>query len=38
MPDGSRKRRFSQNAARRLWYARHRAERFRRRFRLSDRA
>jgi hypothetical protein len=34
MPDGRRKRRFSSNQAKRSWYARHRAERFRRRFGL----
>ena len=28
MPDGSRKRRFSFNRARRQWYANHRARRF----------
>ncbi len=32
MPDGTRKRRFSPVSAQRQWYARHRAERFRRRF------
>ena len=32
MPDGSRKRRFSANQARRQWYAHHRARRFCRRF------
>jgi hypothetical protein len=32
MPDGSRKRRFSQNFARRQWYAHHRSRRFSRRF------
>jgi hypothetical protein len=32
MPDGSRKRRFSQNFARRNWYAQHRSRRFSRRF------
>jgi hypothetical protein len=30
--DGSRKRRFSKNAARRAWYAFYRAQRFARRF------
>jgi hypothetical protein len=32
MPDGSRKRRFSGNPARRRWYAEHRSRRFSRRF------
>jgi hypothetical protein len=32
MPDGSRKRRFSPNQARRQWYARYRSLRFGRRF------
>jgi hypothetical protein len=32
MPDGKRKRRHSGNAAKRRWYALHRARRFRRRF------
>lgn len=32
MPDGSRKRRHSDNLAKRRWYAWHRARRFRRRF------
>ena len=32
MPDGSRKRRFSPDAVKRQWYARHRAQRFARRF------
>jgi hypothetical protein len=32
MPDGSRKRRFSPNFARRQWYAQHRSRRFSRRF------
>ena len=32
MPDGKRKRRHCLNKAKRQWYARHRAERFRRRF------
>lgn len=32
MPDGKRKRRFSQNRARRRWYAEHRSRRFSRRF------
>jgi hypothetical protein len=32
MPDGRRKRRFSQNVARRRWYALHRSRRFCRRF------
>jgi hypothetical protein len=32
MPDGSRKRRFSANQARRHWYAQHRSRRFGRRF------
>ena len=35
MPDGQRKRRWSSNLARRHWYARHRAERFFRRFGLT---
>lgn len=35
MPDGTRKRRFSANRARRQWYARHRAGRFLRRFRIA---
>ncbi len=35
MPDGTRKRRFSPQTAKRLWYARHRALRFRRRFGLA---
>jgi len=34
MPDGRRKRRFSQNKARRSWYALHRSRRFSRRFGL----
>ena len=34
MPDGKRKRRYSPNAAKRQWYARHRALRFGRRFGL----
>lgn len=34
MPDGTRKRRFSPLAAKRRWYAKHRAARFRRRFGL----
>jgi hypothetical protein len=34
MPDGSRKRRFSINPARRRWYAIHRSQRFSRRFGL----
>jgi len=32
MPDGSRKRRYSHNQARRQWYAQHRSRRFSRRF------
>jgi len=32
MPDGSRKRRHSENQARRQWYAHHRSVRFSRRF------
>ena len=32
MPDGKRKRRNSPNVAKRRWYARHRAQRFMRRF------
>ncbi len=36
MPDGTRNRRFSTNAAKRHWYARHRAIRFSRRFGLAD--
>jgi hypothetical protein len=32
MPDGKRKRRHSQNQAKRRWYAMHRARRFKRRF------
>jgi hypothetical protein len=35
MPDGSRKRRFSTNQARRRWYAKHRSQRFSRRFGFS---
>lgn len=35
MPDGRRKRRHSGIAAKREWYARHRAMRFRRRFGLA---
>jgi hypothetical protein len=35
MPDGTRKRRFSLNPARRRWYAKHRAVRFFRRFGLT---
>lgn len=34
MPDGTRKRRFDANPARRNWYAEHRARRFARRFGL----
>jgi hypothetical protein len=34
MPDGSRKRRFSSNPAKRHWYAEHRTRRFNRRFGL----
>ncbi len=34
MPDGKRKRRHSENTAKRQWYALHRARRFRRRFGL----
>ncbi len=36
MPDGSRKRRFSMNPARRRWYAIHRSQRFSRRFGLCS--
>jgi len=36
MPDGTRKRRFSSNLARRRWYAKHRAMRFFRRFGLTS--
>jgi hypothetical protein len=36
MPDGKRKRRFSENRARRAWYAYSRSSRFRRRFGLCD--
>jgi hypothetical protein len=36
MPDGRRKRRFSQNVARRRWYAEHRSRRFCRRFGWSS--
>ncbi len=36
MPDGTRKRRFSENQCRRRWYARHRAIRFQRRFGLAS--
>lgn len=32
MPDGKRKRRHSQDQAKRRWYALHRARRFKRRF------
>ncbi len=32
MPDGTRKRRYSRNFAKRLWYAQHHAKRFARRF------
>jgi hypothetical protein len=35
MPDGRRKRRHGPNQAKRQWYARHRAARFRRKFGLS---
>ena len=35
MPDGKRKRRHAPNKAKRQWYARHRASRFRRRFGLN---
>jgi hypothetical protein len=35
MPDGKRKRRHSQDQAKRRWYALHRARRFRRRFWLG---
>ena len=35
MPDGRRKRRHGPNKAKREWYARHRASRFRRRFGLN---
>ncbi len=38
MPDGSRKRRHSPNAARSRWYALHRATRFRRRFGIDQKA
>jgi hypothetical protein len=36
MPDGKRKRRHSDNMAKRRWYAQHRARRFRRRFWSND--
>ena len=36
MPDGTRKRRFSRNQARRRWYAKNRAARFFRRFGLTS--
>ena len=36
MPDGSRRRRFSPNKARRQWYALHRSRRFNRRFGLGQ--
>ena len=36
MPDGSRKRRFAANKAKREWYAFDRARRFRNRFGLSQ--
>ena len=36
MPDGSRKRRFSTNLAKRKWYAQHRSRRFRRRFGVDN--
>ena len=32
MPDGNRRRRHSDNQAKRRWYAQHRARRFRKRF------
>ncbi len=32
MPDGNRRRRHSDNQAKRRWYAQHRAHRFRKRF------
>jgi hypothetical protein len=35
MPDGKRKRRHSQDQAKRRWYAMHRARRFRRQFWLG---
>lgn len=35
MPDGTRKRRHCQNHCKRRWYARHRAERFFRRFSIE---
>ena len=35
MPDGSRKRRFSSDAAKRRWYANFRSIRFNRRFGLA---
>jgi hypothetical protein len=38
MPDGSRKRRFSGNPARRRWYAEHRSRRFSRRFGWNSRS
>jgi hypothetical protein len=38
MPDGSRKRRHSADAARRTWYATHRARRFSRRFGFAGQA
>lgn len=37
MPDGKRKRRHHGSRSRRLWYAQHRAIRFRRRFGLDSR-
>lgn len=37
MPDGTRKRRFSDDPAKRRWYAEHRSKRFRKRFSLVTR-
>lgn len=36
MPDGRRRRRFSSNPARRVWYALHRSFRFRLRFGIDS--
>lgn len=38
MPDGTRRRRFSSNPARRAYYARSRSRRFARRFRMTPQA
>jgi hypothetical protein len=38
MPDGSRKRRWSLDTAKRRWYAQHRSRRFARRFGFADRS